>query len=379
MPEKKKDYYETLGVSRNASTEEIRKAYKKLALQYHPDRNKGDKEAAEKFKEIGEAYSILSNPEKKASYDQYGHSAFNGGGFGGAGGFSADFSGMDFSDIFNDLFGGGRARRTKADFNEVIKEDGSDLRYDVSITLREAFEGKEVTISYTKLAECEQCGNTGCEGKIKPVQCSTCNGAGSIRSQQGFFTVERSCNTCNGIGMIIENPCKKCGGTGRIRKNVTTCAKIPRGISDSAKVLLRGQGEAGSRGGKPGDLYMIVHIKQDEFFTRKNNDLYCEVPIRMSLAALGGELEVPSIEGKKFKIKLPEGSQTGDKLKLKGKGMYLLNSEYRGDMYVRLTVETPVKLTKKQREILEEFEKESLGCSPKSEKFFSKIRSMFGL
>ncbi|AHX11455.1 chaperone protein DnaJ [Neorickettsia helminthoeca str. Oregon] len=380
MSEKKKDYYDLLEVSKSASQEEIRKAYKKLALKYHPDRNKDDKNAAEKFKEINEAYSVLSDPEKKVSYDRYGHSAFNGSsaGFGSTGGFSGDFSSMDFSDIFNDLFGGTRNRR-KADFSEAMKENGSDLRYDVSINLQDAFRGKEVKISYAKLAECIHCSGTGCEGKAKPVQCNTCNGVGAVRSQQGFFTVERTCGTCGGSGMIVENPCKKCGGEGRSRKEVTTSVKIPRGISDGAKVVLRSQGEAGLRGGKAGDLYVVVHVKEDSFFQRKNNDLYCDAPIRMSLAALGGEIEVPAPEGAKLKIKVPEGTQTGDKLKLRGKGMYLLNSEHRGDMYVRITVETPVKLSKKQREILEEFEKESQGCSPKSEKFFSKIRSMFGL
>lgn len=376
----KKDYYESLDLKRDATAEEIKKSYRKLALKYHPDRNKGDKQAEEKFKEISEAYSVLSDPQKKAGYDAYGTDDGMGPG-GGNGGFSGfgGFSGNDFSDIFNDLFGGGfgGGGRGKKDFTDMIKERGSDLRYDISITLEDAFNGKKAPISYTTFAHCQSCSGTGSEGRIKPVQCSTCSGAGVIRSQQGFFTVERTCHTCSGSGMIIQNPCKKCGGEGRMRKEINIEVTIPRGVDEGSRIRLEGKGEAGLRGGQTGDLYIYVKIKPHKFFTRKNNDIYCEVPVRMTMAALGGEVEVPCLDGANLKVKIPEGTQSDDKLRLTSKGMYKLNSTHRGDMYIKVNVETPVKLTKKQKEILEEFEKEYGGSSPKSEKFFSKIKDIW--
>ncbi len=372
----KADYYELLGISRDALPDEIKKAYRKAALKYHPDRNPDNKEAEAKFKELSEAYEVLQDEQKRAAYDKFGHSAFeNGGnadGGGGFGGFSG-FSG-DFSDIFNDLFGGGfdtrGSRRSRGD----RKVQGSDLRYDLSVSLEDAFHGTKVPISYTTQAACEKCNGSGSEGKIKPVQCSTCNGAGVVRAQQGFFTIERTCHICHGHGTIIENPCKRCGGEGRYRQEVNLVVTIPKGVEEGSRVRLAGKGEAGLYGGKSGDLYVCISVKQHKFFTRKGIDIHCEVPVSISLAALGGEIEVPSLDGSKIKAKVPEGTQGGDKLRIKGKGMKRLNSETRGNMYINIIVETPVKLTKAQKELLEKFAEISSGNSPKSEGFFNKIK-----
>ncbi|WCR58313.1 molecular chaperone DnaJ [Wolbachia endosymbiont of Ctenocephalides felis wCfeJ] len=369
-----KDYYELLGVDRNASIDEIKKAYKKLALKYHPDRNPGNKEAEEKFKEITAAYEVLSDSEKKAGYDRYGHEGASGGfdfgqGFGSAG---------DFSDIFNDFFGGGfgRSSRSRAK-KSATGVPGSDLRYDLEITLEDAFKGIKAPIHYVTNVKCDACKGTGSEGAIKPVQCNTCQGSGRIRTQQGFFTIERTCTTCYGEGEIIQNKCKKCGGHGHRRDEVNISVSIPKGIEEGAKVRVSGKGEAGARGGKNGDLYVYVTIAPHKIFTRNKADLHCKVSIRMTLAVLGGEIDVQSIDGAKIKVKVPEGTQTGTKLRCREKGMPYMNSNVRGDLYVQVTVETldPKSLTKKQIELLKAFEaEENANMQRQSEGFFSKVK-----
>ncbi|MBQ4874815.1 MAG: molecular chaperone DnaJ [Rickettsiaceae bacterium H1] len=369
----KQDYYELLGVGRNASADDIKKAYRKAAMKYHPDKNPGNKNAEMKFKEVCEAYEVLQDQQKRSAYDNFGHSAFDGSSGGSSGGFSGFGSG-DFSDIFNDLFGGGFDRKSAKRQRSDRRTQGSDLRYDLSISLEDAFNGIKAPISYTTQATCGECNGSGSEGKAKPVQCSTCNGAGVVRAQQGFFTIERTCHICHGHGTIIQNPCKRCGGDGRHRKEISLYATIPAGVEEGSRVRLPGKGEAGAYGGNNGDLYVCVSIKKHKFFTRKGTDISCDVPISMSLAALGGEIGVPLLEGSKIKVKVPEGTQTGDKLRIKNKGMKRLHSESRGHMYVGIIVETPVKLSKKQKEILQQFAETSGGSSPKSESFFSKIK-----
>ena len=367
----KQDYYELLGVLRQASADEIKKAYRKAAMKYHPDRNPDDKNAEAKFKEVSEAYEILQDPKKRAAYDKFGHSAFGSTGNGTAGGFSGDFS-----DIFNDLFGGGGfdARSTRRSRSGDRKIRGSDLRYDLSISLEDAFNGTKVPISYATQLACKKCNGLGSEDSARPVQCSTCNGAGVVRAQQGFFTIERTCHICHGHGTIIQNPCKRCGGEGRYRQEINLMVNIPKGVEEGSRVRLSGKGEAGMYGGIAGDLYACVSVKKHHFFIRKGTDIHCEVPVSISLAALGGEVEVPSLDGGKIKAKVPEGTQAGDKLRIKGKGMRRLNSESRGNMYISVIVETPVKLTKAQKELLQQFSEISSGNSPKSESFFNKIK-----
>ncbi|MDG7057045.1 MAG: molecular chaperone DnaJ [Wolbachia endosymbiont of Penenirmus auritus] len=365
-----KDYYELLEVGRNASIDEIKKAYKKLALKYHPDRNPGNKEAEEKFKEITAAYEVLSDPEKKADYDRYGHED------GGFGGFDFSQAAGDFSDIFNDFFGGGFGGSSRAK-RSTTKVPGSDLRYDLEITLEDAFKGIQVPIHYVTNVKCDTCKGTGSEGTIKPVQCHMCQGSGRIRAQQGFFTIERTCTTCYGEGEIIQNKCKKCGGSGRRRDEVNISVSIPKGIEKGSKVRVSGKGEAGVRGGKSGDLYVYVKIAPHKIFTRDKADLHCKVPIRMTLAVLGGEIDVQSIDGAKIKVKVPEGTQTGTKLRCREKGMPCMNSNVRGDLYVQVIVETlnPKNLTEKQIELLKALEEEEkANMQRQSEGFFSKVK-----
>ncbi|MGL9717657.1 MAG: molecular chaperone DnaJ [Wolbachia sp.] len=365
-----KDYYELLGVNRNASVDEIKKAYKKLALKYHPDRNPGNKEAEEKFKEITAAYEVLSEPGKRAGYDRYGHE-------GASGGFDFSQATGDFSDIFNDFFGGGfggsSRSRTKKNTTGV---PGSDLRYDLEITLENVFKGMQAPIHYVTNVKCDTCQGTGSEGAVKPVQCHACQGSGRIRTQQGFFTIERTCTTCYGEGEIVQNKCKKCGGHGRKRDEVNISVSIPKGIAEGAKVRVSGKGEAGARGGKSGDLYVYVKIAPHTIFTRSKVDLHCKVPIRMTLAVLGGEIDVQSIDGAKIKVKVPEGTQTGTKLRCREKGMPYMNSNTRGDLYVQVIVETlnPKNLTKKQIELLKALEEEENASMQQSEGFFSKVK-----
>ncbi|MGN7678422.1 MAG: molecular chaperone DnaJ [Anaplasma sp.] len=370
------DYYETLGVGRGASEEEIKKAYRKLVLKYHPDKNPGNKEAEEKFKKISEAYEVLANPDKRAAYDRYGHSAFSGGGNTGGFDFSSGFS-TDFSDIFNDFFGGGFGRSTRQSSRENMR--GSDLRYDIEISLEDAFNGIKVPISYVTNVKCSSCSGSGSEGAVSSVKCGTCNGAGSIRTRKGFLTIEEVCHVCSGEGEVIKNKCRKCGGTGRVRDEVSLLVTVPKGIDTGNKVRVNGKGEAGCRGAREGDLYVYVMVKDHKFFTRKASDLHCSVPIKMTIAALGGEIEMPSIDGSWTRLKIPEGSQSGDKLRMKGKGMPEVNAkDKRGDMYVYITVETPVKLTKKQIDLLKKFDEESsANCSPKYSGFFQKVKDFW--
>ena len=374
----KEDYYELLGVSRGASEEEIKKSYRKMVFKYHPDKNPGDKAAEEKFKKISEAYEVLSDQDKRAAYDRYGHSAFRndmGGEHGFGGGYDGGFS-TDFSDIFNDFFGGNFGKTAR---NRREGTRGSDLRYDIEISLEDAYNGVKVPISYVTNVKCNQCEGSGSEGSVKSVKCGTCNGAGRIRTRKGFLTIEELCNVCSGEGEVIKNKCKRCGGAGRVRNEVGILVTVPRGIETGNKVRVNGKGEAGYRGAKEGDLYVYVVVKNHKFFTRKGCDLYCNVPIKMTLAALGGEIEMPSIDGTWTKLKIPEGTQSNDKLRMRGKGMYEIHtSDRRGDMYVQVTVETPVKLTKKQIELLKKFDEESSSnSSPKYSGFFQKIKGLW--
>lgn len=373
------DYYKTLGVDKNVSEEELKKAYRKLAMQYHPDRNPNNKEAAEKFQQIAAAYEVLSDKQKRANYDSYGHAAFDQnsgfGGFGrGTGGFNPGSGG--FSDMFNDIFenmmGGGGMRQPE--FNDR----GADLRYNLSISLDEAFHGKQTKIKYTTAVPCGACNATGSADKSEPVRCATCSGKGKVRMQQGFFAMERSCHICNGTGKTIKNPCKTCHGEGRTHKEKNLSVNIPYGVEEGTRIRLSGEGEAGVRGGHSGDLYIFVTIKKHQIYERHGADLHCHMPIKMSIAILGGSIEVPSIDGVAVKFSIPEGTQTGAKFRLKGKGMPLMNSKIFGDLYIHTMVETPVNLTEEQKEIIRQFSgTETKNSSPESESFFSKLKNLF--
>lgn len=370
------DYYQILGVSRSATADELKKAYRKLAMQYHPDRNPGDKKAEDKFKEINQAFDVLQDDQKRAAYDRYGHDAFTQSGSGGpgagAGGF--DFS-AGFADIFEDLFGmssGGRGRSSGPQ-----QTRGADLRYDMAISLEEAFKGKQETIKVTTSVACDACEGSGAEKGTKPITCPTCNGQGRIRASQGFFTVERTCHTCQGTGKIIKDPCRKCAGSGRMRKEKTLSVTIPAGVEEGTRIRLSGEGEIGMRGGGAGDLYLFISIKQHSLFKRDGADIHCEIPVTMTTAALGGAIEVPTIDGGRVKVTIPEGTQNGHQFRLRGKGMSVLRSSHRGDMYLHTRVETPVKLNKKQKDILRDFEKAGGGSSPESDNFFAKVKEFW--
>ncbi|MEZ5774778.1 MAG: molecular chaperone DnaJ [Hyphomicrobiaceae bacterium] len=374
----KRDYYEVLGLSRGASDQDIKNAFRKLAKQYHPDRNPGDSEADSRFKELNEAYQTLSDAQKRAAYDQFGHAAFEGGMGGGGGGFGPDF-GMSMSDIFDDLFGamGGR-RGGGGGGRRSARERGDDLRYNMEITLGEAFEGKTAQIRVPTSVQCEACSGTGAKAGTQPSTCSTCHGQGKVRASQGFFTIERTCPTCQGRGEVITNPCGVCSGTGRVTKERTLSVNIPAGVEDGTRIRLAGEGEAGLRGGHPGDLYIFLSIRPHEFFQRDGADIFCRVPISMVSAALGGSVEVPTLDGGRTRVKIPEGTETGKQFRLKNKGMPVLRSKSTGDMYIQVEVETPKNLTRRQRELLEEFEKASgKDTSPESTGFFAKVASFF--
>ncbi|MDF1585057.1 molecular chaperone DnaJ [Marinimicrococcus flavescens] len=375
----KRDYYETLGVARTATEADLKRAYRQMALKYHPDRNPGDAAAEAKFKEANEAYEVLKDPQKRAAYDQFGHQAFEAGMGGGRGG-QAGFDFSSFADVFDDLFGdfmgggGGGGRRRGG------SPRGADLRYNLAITLEEAFAGKKAQIRVPTSVTCEGCHGSGSESGSEPVTCPTCRGAGRVRAQQGFFTVERTCPTCQGTGRTITNPCKGCSGSGRVEREKTLAVTIPAGVEDGTRIRLSGEGEAGIRGGQPGDLYIFVSVAPHRLFKRDGMHLFCRVPIPMTKAALGGQIEVPTIEGKRLRVAVPEGTQTGRQIRLKGKGMTELQGQARGDMFVELVVETPVKLTKRQQELLREFEKAGDGSNshqPESEGFFARVKELW--
>jgi molecular chaperone DnaJ len=368
-PVSKRDYYEVLGVSRTCTEVELKGAYRKLAMQHHPDRNPGDKDCEHKFKELNEAYDVLKDGDKRAAYDRFGHAAFEQSG--GGHGFGADFA-STFSDIFEDLFGmGGRRGGSRG----TGRERGADLRYNMEISLEEAFAGKTAQIRIPTPVTCEACSGTGAKTGTKPKACPHCGGSGRVRHQQGFFTLERTCPGCQGRGQVIEDPCPACSGSGRVTRERTLSVNIPPGVEDGTRIRLAGEGEAGVRGGPAGDLYIFLALGNHEFFQRDGADLYCRVPISMVTAALGGEFEVPTIDGDKARVKIIAGTQSGQRLRLSGKGMPVLRSKQHGDMYVQVTVETPQSLTKKQRDLLVEFDKiSSEETQPESEGFFSKVK-----
>jgi molecular chaperone DnaJ len=372
----KRDYYEVLGVSRNASDHDLKAAFRRLAKECHPDRNAGDGTAEHRFKEINEAYETLKDPQKRAAYDQFGHAAFEGmGGRGAGGGFGPDFA-ASMSDIFDDLFGefmGGRRGRQRSG-----RERGADLRYNLEIALGEAYLGKTAQIRVPASVACEGCAGTGAKAGTKPSTCSTCGGYGKVRASQGFFTIERTCPTCQGRGEVIEDPCAKCGGAGRVTRERTLSVNIPPGVEDGTRIRLAGEGEAGLRGGPAGDLYIFLAIKPHEFFQRDGADVFCKVPISMVTGALGGQIEIPTLDGSVTRVRVPEGTETGKQFRLKGKGMPVLRSKTHGDMYIQVEVETPKNLTRRQRELLEEFEREShKDTSPSSAGFFSRVKEFF--
>jgi len=368
-----KDFYEILGLSQDASDEEIKKSYRKLAMKYHPDRNKDDKKAEKKFKEVSAAYEILKDPQKKAAYDQYGHDAFRQGGMGSQG--FGDFAG-GFSDIFEEFFGSGFGTNSQ----RRGPARGSDLRFNMSISLQEAYFGKKTKIKIPGYVSCESCDETGSADKSGPSTCSTCQGHGKIRSTQGFFSIERPCPKCGGEGSSIRNPCIKCSGTGKIKKQKTISVSIPAGVDTGTRIRISGEGEPGQRGAGSGDLYIFVDVQKDKLFEREEENIFCSIPISIITAILGGEIEVPTIEGKKARLTIPAGTQSKTQFRLKGKGMSILRQTRRGDMYIEALVEIPINLTTKQKSILKDFEKEggiSKSHSPKSQSFFQKIKEVW--
>lgn len=371
----KQDYYELLGVGRDADESTLKKAFRKKAMEFHPDRNPDNPEAEKKFKEFGEAYDVLKDPEKRAAYDRYGHAAFEGGMGGGSRGGGA--GGFDFSDVFEEFFGdfmGGGGRRG----GRRGAARGSDMRFNMEISLEEAYNGKTDTINVPSTVACEPCGGSGAAEGSTPETCSGCGGAGKVRANQGFFMVERTCPRCQGAGQIITNPCKSCRGAGKVQKNKTLQVKIPKGVEEGTRIRLSGEGEAGDRGAPAGDLYIFLSIKPHQLFKRDGDMLYCQVPIPMTTATLGGQIEVPTIEGKRARIKVPDGTQSGRQFRLRGKGMPELNGGFVGDMIIETLVETPVNLTKKQRELMEEFASEGGDTvSPRSEGFFTKVKEIW--
>ncbi len=378
----KRDYYDVLGLKKGASPDEIKKAYRTKAKELHPDRNADNPQAENQFKEANEAYEVLKDADKKAAYDRYGHAAFEGGMGGGGGprgggfpgGGQGDFASA-FSDVFDDLFGdfmgggrgGGRQRAAR----------GADLRYNLRVTLEDAYNGLQKSITVPTSVQCGSCNGSGAEGGAEPTTCPTCSGMGKVRATQGFFTVERTCPTCSGLGQIIKNPCNSCGGAGRVQKERALSVNIPAGVETGTRIRLAGEGEAGMRGGPPGDLYIFIEVKPHDLFEREGNALHCRVPVSMASAALGGDIEVPTIDGGRSRVKIPAGSQSGRQMRLRGKGMPALRGGGAGDMFIELAVETPVNLTSRQKELLREFEDLSEDNNPESKSFFSSVKSFW--
>jgi len=378
----KRDYYDVLGVTKGASAEELKKAYRTKAKELHPDRNQDNPNAESQFKEVNEAYDALKDPDKKAAYDRFGHAAFEGGGArpgqGGRGFQGGDFASA-FSDVFEDLFGdfmGGNGGRQQGGGRQRAMR-GSDLRYNMRIKLEEAHKGIQKTVQIPTSITCEHCKGTGAESGSEPVNCPTCAGMGKVRAQQGFFTVERTCPTCSGAGQIIKNPCKECRGSGRQQKDRTLSVNIPAGVETGTRIRLAGEGEAGMRGGPAGDLYIFVEVDPHAIFQRDGINLYCRVPVAMAKAALGGDIEVPTIDGGRSRVKVPPGSQSGTQMRLRGKGMPALRGSTMGDMFIELAVETPVNLTGRQKELLTEFDNLSSHNSPESEGFFKRVKTFW--
>ena len=376
-----KDLYEILGISRDASDGEIKKAYRKLAMKYHPDQNKGNEGAEKKFKEISASYEILKDPQKRSAYDQYGHDAFKqgnmGGGFRGFDDFANNFSFTDFNSIFEDFFGEGFGSSSN---QRRRSQRGSDLRYNMSISLKEAFNGKKSQIKIPSAIDCESCNGSGGAGGAQPSTCPTCGGHGKVRTTSGFFSIERTCATCGGVGESITNPCLKCSGTGLTKKQKTISVNIPPGVDNGTRIRIAGEGEKGERGSGSGDLYIFIDVKRDKLFERQDEHIFCHIPISITTAILGGEIEVPTIEGKKAILTIPPGTQSETRFRLKNKGMTVIRQNKRGDMYVETGVEIPVNLTNKQKSILTDFEKEggtSKTHSPKSQSFFQKIKEVW--
>lgn len=374
----KLDYYEVLGVSRDADGKTLKSAFRKLAMEHHPDRNQGDAEAEKKFKELSEAYDILKDEERRAAYDRYGHAAFEqGGGRGGAGG----FDGGGFSDIFDDLFGDFMGRGGGGGRGRPSAQRGADLRYDMDITLDEAFAGASKTIEIATAVACDPCGGTGAKAGSQPQNCNTCGGIGKVRTNQGFFMVERTCPSCQGAGQVIGDPCGSCGGAGAVQKEKSLQVKIPKGVETGTRIRLSGEGQAGLRGGPAGDLYIFISVEPHPVFERDRELILCQVPLPLATAALGGEIEVPTIEGSRAKVKIPAGTQSGKQFRLRGKGMPTISGGPLGDMIVRAQVETPVNLSSRQKELLEEFAEIDRGVdgqsSPQSDGFFSKVKDLW--
>jgi molecular chaperone DnaJ len=365
----KADYYQTLGVARGSDEAVLKSAFRKKAMQYHPDRNPGDKAAETKFKELNEAYEVLRDPQKRAAYDRFGHAAFENGHAGGGG-----FGASAFSDIFEDIFGemmGGRGRGRGQG-----RERGADLRYNMEIGLEEAYGGKTAEISVPTAIACEECSGSGARKGSSPRACGACGGSGRVRAASGFFSIERTCPTCQGRGQVISDPCGKCQGQGRVTRERSLSVSIPAGVEDGVRIRLAGEGEAGARGGPAGDLYIFLSVKPHEFFQREGADLFCRVPVSMATAALGGQFEVASLDGVKNMVRVPEGSQTGKQFRLRGKGMPVMRSANRGDLYIQISVETPQNLTRRQRELLEEFRRSESGDnSPESWGFFARMKN----
>jgi molecular chaperone DnaJ len=376
----KRDYYDVLGVEKGASENDIKKAFRKMAMEHHPDRNRHDPRSETRFKEVNEAYDVLKDQQKKAAYDRFGHAAFENGGGGGfrPGGGSPDFASA-FSDVFEDLFGdfmGGAGAAAGARRGQRAAR-GSDLRYNLRLSLEEAFHGKQATITVPSSATCDVCNGTGAAGGAEPTTCPTCSGIGKVRAQQGFFTVERTCPTCGGRGQIIKNPCSACAGSGRVRRDRTLNVNIPAGVETGTRIRLAGEGEAGLRGGPAGDLYIFIEVEPHPIFERENQNLFCRIPVSMTTAALGGEIDAPTLDGGRTRVRVPSGVQSGKQLRLRSKGMPALRGSGAGDLYIELHVETPVNLTARQRDLLREFEEAGGDNSPETQDFFGRVKKFW--